>query len=146
MPLDLLKRQDEFEEEVFESFEERVQSSIQLWRPGTLWKYAWTFSEEEVQLWAIEPEVDDPQRITSLYSNAGWSKQDGFVQENARIWLLYTDSTCWEIFARKEIYLNRVRESVLGKPWVDVFGSDSTQRGRAFSMAGLSETWQAMNG
>jgi hypothetical protein len=146
LPLDLLERHGGFEEEVMEPFEERVQTSIQLWRPCALSKYASSFAEEHVELWAIEPELDDPRRMAPLYSDGGWNEQDNFVQEHARVWLLYTDSTCWEIFARNETLLNRVNESLDGMSWVDVFRSDSNRRGQAYGMAGLSEVWQALKG
>jgi hypothetical protein len=63
-----------------------------------------------------------------------------------RVRLLYTDSTCWEIYARKARLLEQTREHLRGKPWLEVYESQADRRGMAFGTAGLSEVWSAMKG
>jgi hypothetical protein len=132
---------DDFDEDQFlESFEEKGTTSIQLWRPGTLARYADQFAEEHIQLWGIEPTQDDPWQLAARYSASGWDAE--VVEKCASVWLIYTDSTCWEIFARKKSDLARAGETLKGKPWVEVYESDSEQRCRTFGIAGLSDVWQ----
>jgi hypothetical protein len=69
-----------------------------------------------------------------------------FIRRHARVWLLYTDSTCWEIYARKARLLDETREHLRGKPWVEVYESHADRRGMAFGTAGLSEVWSALKG
>ncbi|MDZ7618586.1 MAG: hypothetical protein U1E05_16400 [Patescibacteria group bacterium] len=132
----------DFGENDVELFPGSGTTSIMLWRPGTLSRYASHFSEEYIDLWAIEPTQDNPSQAAGQYCASTWSVD--VVGQRARARLIYTDSTCWEIFAHKEAILNRVRDNVAGKPWVEVYKTKSTQRGWAFGMAGLSEIWQRM--
>jgi len=132
---------DDFDEDRFlEFFEEASKTSIQLWKPGSLARYANQFGEEYIQLWGIEPTQDDPSQLASRYSATSWDA--AIVEQYARVWLIYTDSACWEIFARKKNLLDEVGKALKGKPWVEVYKSDSEQRGWAFGMAGLSHMWQ----
>jgi hypothetical protein len=137
------------DESATEPFEGEGRTDIQLWRPGSLDRYANWFGEEYIELWAIEPAVDDPQRVVTLYyAAARRNMQDGegIIRHHALVWLLYTDSTCWEIYARKARLLEETREYLRDKPWVEVYESDSDRRGAAFGTAGLSEVWAAMTG
>jgi hypothetical protein len=134
---------DDFDEDQFlESFEEKGATSIQLWRPGALARYADQFAEEHIELWGIEPTQEGPSQLAARYSASRWGVE--IVRQYARVWLIYTDSTCWEIFARPKNLLGRVGEALKGKPWVEVYPGDSEQRARAFATAGLSDVWQAL--
>lgn len=113
----------------------------QLWRPGTLGRFADQFGEEFIQLFGIEPTSDDPKEIASLYAKTPLKETETFVIKHARIWLLYTDGTCWEIYARKSRLIDLIRESLLGKPWVEVFESLAENRKVAFRNAGLEHVW-----
>jgi hypothetical protein len=134
----------DFREDDLEPFEEEITSSIQLWRPGSLTRYAGQFGEEQIELWAIEPTRDDPAQLATKYSASGWSHE--VIREHARVWLIYTDSTCWEIYARKRTLRDKVEESLQGKRWVEVYRGNDERRGELFGMAGLSHVWRALNG
>jgi hypothetical protein len=128
-------------------FEGADRAGLEVWRPGSLSRYAQYFAEEFVELWAIEPAVDDPQEVVSRCAagRGGRDCQD-IIRQHARVWLLYTDSTCWEIYARKARLLDATREHLRGKPWVEVYRSTSDGRVAAFGTAGLSEVWAALAG
>lgn len=137
---------DDFHTEPFlESFEGEGDTSVQLWRPGTLSLYADRFGEEYIELWAIEPTRDDAKTLAAAFNKAPWRDQDKFIEERARVWLLYTDSTCWEIYARKTSLIERLREALMHRRSVVVYESRSDQRGAAFGAAGLSGVWAALN-
>ena len=125
-----------------EPFENARGSCIHLWRPGTLGRFAEEFGEEFVELWAVEPTRDDPARLASEYAARDGSVD--VIRQHARIWLLYTDSTCWEIYARKPDLLNRVRAGIDGKSWAKAYPSHSERRRQSFGDAGLSDVWQAL--
>src|SRR5262245_36748248 len=80
---------EDFCEEYCEPFEEVRQTSIQLWRPGALSRFGDRFAEEFIELWAIEPTLDNATKLAEEYSKHFYS--DDFVPSHARIWLLYTD-------------------------------------------------------
>jgi hypothetical protein len=128
------------------SFEGVGRTSVMLWRPGSLSHYADTFMEEFVELWGIDPTADDAPQLAARYSVTPWRDMAGFVRDHARVWLLYTDSSCWEIYARKQRLLDETRAHLWGKPGVEVYESHAERRGAAFDAAGLSEVWAALNG
>ena len=134
------------DEAATESFEGEDRTSVMLWRPGSLGRYADTFAEEFVELWGIEPAVDDAPQLAALYRVTPWHDMAGFVRNHARVWLLYTDSSGWEIYARKQRLLDETRAHLRGKPGVEVYDGHSQQRAAAFAAAGLSEVWAALNG
>ena len=136
---------DDFDEDQFlESFEEAGTTSIQLWRPGTLARYADQFAEEYIQLWGIEPTQDNPSQLAARYSASGWDAE--VVQQYARVWLIYTDSTCWEIYSRHARLLEQTRQHLRNQSWVEVYESAADARATAFGAAGLSEVWAALVG
>jgi hypothetical protein len=122
------------------------QTSVMLWRPGSLGQYAHRFAEEFIELWGIEPTRDDPHQLAARYNTATPSEGGEILRHHARVWLLYTDSTCWEIYARKGSLLDATRAHLWGKPWVQVYESHADRRAAAFRTAGLSQVWAAMNG
>jgi hypothetical protein len=135
------------DESVLVPFEGQENTSIQLWRPGSLSRFAHHFGEEFIDLWGIEPTRDDPAQLVTLYNAPkselslarGFQNREDIIRQHARVWLLYTDSTCWEIYARKASLLKQVRTGLIGKPWVKVYDSNSDRRASAFGAAGLSE-------
>ncbi|WP_165244312.1 hypothetical protein [Paludisphaera soli] len=112
-----------------------------LWRPGSLFRYADRFVEQDICLWAIEPTREDPLRVASLYHKASWKTCDDVIREHARVWLIYTDSSCWEIYSRKPGLLDRVREGLDGKPSVEVYQARDDRRREAYRTAGLGRIW-----
>jgi hypothetical protein len=116
----------------------RVSSPVQLWCPGALSRYADHFGEELIELWGIEPTCDDPQTLAADYDRAPESERRHFIEEHGRVWLLYTDSRCWEIYARKPRLLEELKRELWNKPWVEVFESDSGHRKAAFNAAGIN--------
>jgi hypothetical protein len=134
------------DDQATESFAGEGETSVMLWRPGSLGRYADHFAEEFIDLWGIDPTSDDPQQLAARFNAAAWRDMEAIVQDSAHVWLLYTDSTCWEIFAREPRLLAEVRAHLHGKPWVEVYESDALHRGRAFGTAGLSEVWRATTG
>jgi hypothetical protein len=108
-------------------------TSIQLWKPGTLGRWANAFSEEQLQLWAIHP-ASDYRGLTEAFSRTPWSAEAEFIRAHAQSWLFYTDRTCWEIYARDEALLARVGESLSALP-VHVHPVESTSRETAFREA-----------
>lgn len=127
------------------SFDGAGSSSVMLWQPGSLGRFADSFAEEFIELWGIEPMVDDPKKLAAQYSAAAWHEQEGIIRGHARVWLLYTDSACWEVFARKAALLDETRAYLRGKPWVEVYESNSEGRALAFSSAGLASVWTALD-
>jgi hypothetical protein len=122
-------------------------SGTVLWQPGYLSRYGDKFSEETVELWAIDPACDDPSKLVSdfgrLHSAAGMDK---FIDEHAYVWLIYLDSTSWEIYAQRSDLVKRLHDSLLNEPSVAIFRSQSNRRATAFAAAGLSQFWRNMQG
>ena len=117
------------EDDATVDFEERIQSDIQLWRPGALGRWAKMFCEESINLWAVDP-THDPKQEASEFSNAGWDHRDAFIENRAIFWLLYTDSCCWEIFARDQSFLTSVSDSLKGSSAIRVVQTSSQDRRR----------------
>jgi hypothetical protein len=137
---------EDFDESTCVDFPERRQSSIMLWGPGGLSRYADAFTEEQIALWAIEPRSDYPVAVASEYSDADRSGRDAVERRYARVSLDYLDSTYWEIYAREPALLDRLAAGLAGKAWVAVTRGNYDRRGEMFGKAGLSEVWRAMRG
>jgi hypothetical protein len=128
------------------SFDGEGGTGVQLWRPGSLSRYAATeFAEEFISLWGIDPSLQDPRKLASQYSTTPWPEMDRFVRQHAQVWLLYTDSTCWEGYARRKNLLQRLRGALEHNSQVEVFDSNSARRGAAYQAAGLSDVWIALH-
>jgi hypothetical protein len=126
------------------AFTEEFRTTVQLWRPGSLYRYADQFAEEAIELWAIEPTRDDPVRLARMLSASGWNQE--IIRTHTRIWLIYTDSTSWEIYARKVALLDQVVRGLNGKRDVAAYQGRCESRGELFARAGLSEVWRALRG
>src|SRR5437868_1936609 len=94
---------DKFQEDesATASFKGEGRTSVMLWQPRSLGRYADHFAEESIELWGIEPRADDPHQISAQYKAAGGRGLEEIIRRYARVWLLYTDSACWEMYARK---------------------------------------------
>ena len=138
---------DDFQhDEVMEPFEGEGSTETQLWRPGSLSRFADRFGEEYIQLWAIEPTRDDPKALVAAFDKLPSRDQDNFIVEHSRFWLLYTDNICWEIYARKTRLLDTVQEALTRQRAAEIYRSQSDQRGAAFGAAGLSMVWSSLSG
>ena len=58
-------------------FEGEGSTGVQLWRPGSLARYADRFAEESIELWGIEPTRDDPTKVAALFSSTLWDDSEG---------------------------------------------------------------------
>jgi hypothetical protein len=118
-----------------------------LWQPGYLSQYGDSFSEECIELWAIESIFDDPKELASAYNSlSSTDSMDRFIDEHACVWLIYMYGTSWEIYARKPDLLKRLHDSLLNERGVAIFNSKSNRREAAFAAAGLSQFWRNIQG
>jgi hypothetical protein len=129
-----------------EGYEGMGETSVCLWRPGALGRCATQFSEEYVLLWAPHPAVDSAQLASEFRRAFSDPEESAFIEKHAEIWLIYTDSTCWEIFARDESLLQKVRDHLQASPTVRVYESESEDRGLAYGKANVIGVWRALNG
>lgn len=90
-------------------------------------------------MWATRPS-DDPAQLAAEFSRA--FQNNPFIEEHAEIWLIYSDSTCWEIFARNGALLDTVRDSLRGHATIRVYENDSKDRDRAWTKAGIGYPYQ----
>jgi hypothetical protein len=127
---------DDFTDDDRLSYEGWDLTSAELWLPGTLGRFADRFHEEEINLWGIESERDDPQALASLYVQQSCSRSETFIHEHARVWLRYLNRSYWEIFARKAGLLERLEADLIDKPWIEVFPTRDDQPEIAYSRAG----------
>jgi hypothetical protein len=100
-------------------------------------RWANQFCEEHIELWATNP-ADDPARLASEFGRAFGRRMEAFIDKHAETWLIYSDSTCWEIFARDGSLLRSVRDHLQGSTTVRVYESASEDRGRAYLKANIS--------
>ena len=121
------------------------ETSVCLWRPGAVGRWAEQFCEEHIELWATNP-ADDPARLASEFGRAFWGREDAYIEKHAEIWLIYTDSTCWEIFAKDASLLRKVRDQLRGSTTIGVYENASEDRGRAYRNASISSVWRALHG
>jgi hypothetical protein len=134
------------EKSVLMRFEEDEYTSTLLWKPGNFSRYGNKFREEFLEFWAIEPTGDDPQNLTEAFEKTKFRDRSKFIEKHACIWMLFTDSTSWEIFAQKPGLLERLQDSLSNQPSVKVYKTQSGHRGRAFGIAGLSHVWKNLQG
>ena len=118
-------------------------TSVQLWCSGSIGRWATHFSEEYIELWAIG-QADDPLKAAAAFNRTPRSA-DEFIQKRAAIWLIHTNSTCWEIYAREARLLQLVRDHLLGSA-ARAYPAQSEDRGAAFGGAGLRKVWRALQG
>ncbi len=133
------------EERELADYEGVGETSVMLWRPGAIGRWADKFCEEFVELWATNP-ADDSARLASEFRRTFWGREDAFIEMHAEIWLHYSDSTCWEIFAKDAILLQAVRNHLQGNDAVGVYDNNSADRARAYAKAGILEMWRGMHG
>lgn len=105
-----------------------------LWPPGLVGKWAEYFCEEDIILWAI-PLSENPQ--THTHGARTQKNPEEFLQSQAEIVLIYTDSTSWELFARKVFILDRVRKQLIGSRKIRIYETSLENREAAFRRAGL---------
>jgi hypothetical protein len=108
--------------------------------PGRFAHFGDKFSDEFISLWAMEPTRDEPAELVADYLASRHNKVT--LQQHARIWLLYTDSSCWELYARKSSLVDRVCEGLESKDWVTAYRGESDRREQTFKAAGLSRMWR----
>lgn len=93
-------------------------TSVQLWRPGAIGRWAERFSEEQIELWAVAPGEDPPQ-LAFEFSRT-FETDNEFIDRHAEFWLMYLDSAYWEIFARQPEAIKRVREGLKDNPSIRI--------------------------
>lgn len=128
------------------AFDGDAETSLQLWSPGSLSRYADRFAEEFIELWGVDPARHDPPKVAALYNAAPWSEADDVIRRHAAVWLRYIDETCWEIYTRERALLDFLALQLRGKPWVEVHPSRADAREEAFRAAGLADSWEARGG
>ena len=126
-------------------YEGMGETSVCLWRPGAVGRWADQFCEEHIELWATSP-ADDPARLASEFRRTFWGREDTFIEKHAEVLLIYSDSTCWEIFAKQASLLEPVRDHLHGNAAVRVYDNNSADRGRAYAKGGVAAVWRAMHG
>lgn len=82
--------------------------NVQLWQPGVLGRYADRFAEEFIEIFGIEAETDNPQEVAALYNRSPCNELNTIIERHGQIWLIYTDSTCWEIYTQKTSLLEQL--------------------------------------
>lgn len=126
-------------------YEGMGETSVCLWRPGAVGRWADQFCEEQIELWATSAAAE-PARLASEFRRTFSKRADAFIEKHAELWLIYCDSTCWEVFARDASVLRKVREYLQGNAVVGVYDNTSKDRSHAYSKAGIGEVWRAMHG
>jgi hypothetical protein len=109
-----------------------------LWRPGSLSRWAARFNEEYVSLWA--PAGAEPVEVVRGYESFTADRPDRFIERHAAVWLNYSDSCCWEIFALDGAMLNAVERHLAGRQDVKCYPTVSQNRRWGFSQVGW-DTW-----
>lgn len=136
---------DEFDgEREIAEYDGMACTSVMLWRPGAVGRWAERFGEESIDIWAIDPERN-PVRTASAFS-ALRRNDDDFTETHGTIRLIYTDSCCWEIFAKETRLLAAVRDHLQCSASIRVYETSSANREPAFDAAALRETWRALQG
>ncbi|MBX9654840.1 hypothetical protein K2Y11_14610 [bacterium] len=123
-------------------FEGDVDTSVSLWRRGSIGRWADQFSEEDIELWAPNP-TTNPSELATEFSRVHFNGSDAYIESHAEIWLIYTDSTCWEIFTKEVSLLQKIREHLVENHFIEVYESSTKDRRRAFKKAGLDQIWRA---
>jgi len=133
------------EEKYLADFDGLVHTSVQLWRPGAVSRWAQYFCEEFISLLAIR-DGGDPAKVASKYSRVAPANEAAFIISYAEIWLAYCDSTCWEIYCREPARLVAVRTRISDDGPIQAFEISIHRRAHAFARAGLAEVWRAIHG
>jgi hypothetical protein len=112
-------------------------TSVALWRPQSLGKYANHFAEEFVCMWAVDDRFHDPVSLVRSFLQCG--NDDKFIASHASFWLNYIDGTCWECFANSECTwtLEMLTEWASESRMFSAFATNSSNRAPAFDAAGL---------
>ena len=125
----------------FDHADGEADSSVALWRKKTISVWADKFSEEDVELWAVNPSCD-AARLMSEFQGTPWRQHSAFIEKHAEIWLIYTDRTCWEIFARRTALLQSVRNHLVGNATIRVYVNATDNRAAAYRAAGVDQVWR----
>jgi hypothetical protein len=125
---------DDFTEDEILSYEGNSPTSLQIWLPGTLSRFADRFCEEEINFWGIEPTRDDPPALAYQYGES--LHHTPVIREHAQVWLRYSNCPYWEIFARKAGLLQRLEADLIDKPWIEVYPTRDDQPEIAYRKAG----------
>ncbi|WP_165250418.1 hypothetical protein [Paludisphaera soli] len=121
-------------------------TSLQLWSPGSLSRYADRFSEESIEMWGVDPDRHDPPAVAALYTAAPWNEADEVIRRHASVWMRYTDGACWEIYAEGRDLPDFLARQLRRRPDVEAHPSRCDAREEAFRAAGLDATWEALEG
>jgi hypothetical protein len=100
-----------------------------LWRRGSLSRYWRNLAEEYIELWGFPA-----------------SSQPHISEQDAVAFLMYTDSTCWELYTSLPGVPERVFSFANGLHHVVAARARLDRRGEAFGFVGLSAFWRAMRG
>jgi len=110
------------------------QSSVILWKPGSLSRFADKFCEECIRLLGIDADRHDPVDVAATYGDHGFD--DHATPMNcSEVYLEYTDSTCWEIYASDNHLLERLNRSLRGFSGVMLYDMEWKHRERDFRAA-----------
>lgn len=100
-----------------------------LWRRGSLGRYWKHFAEESIELWGFR------------------AAHRGEVNErDAVAFLMYTDSTCWELYTDLPGVAERAYSFACDVPHVVAARARLDRRGEAFGIVGLSDVWRSFRG
>lgn len=103
---------DSVDDSIFVDFPRTRDSSIALWRPGSLKIAADYFCEESVFAFGIDPEKLDPKKATQRYHDASFVERSWILEQIASVILRYSDSRSWEVFARNGDLLRRLAKDL----------------------------------
>jgi hypothetical protein len=106
----------------------KTTTSICLWHPGAIGRWADQFWEEQIELWAAKPS-QDPARLASEFGRT--CQEHAFIEEHAEVWLICSNFTCWKIFTRYDFLLKKIRDHLQGNATIRVYKSNSKDRGPA---------------
>jgi hypothetical protein len=114
-------------------------AQVQLWRPGAIGRWASEFEEESLYLWALQ-EHTDPIEMALRWHHTSYDRPNSFVEAHASVLLQYTDSTCWEIFARDHKLLDKVRRHTQSQASIRAYQTFSQNRRFGFKQIGVPDS------
>jgi hypothetical protein len=114
------------------------EEQVQLWRRGSISRWADDFGEEYLDLWAVDG--SEPIEVAVAYGRTPHDRRDEFVEEHAAIRLCYSDSCCWEIFASTAAPLELIKQHVADSSSIRAYKTVSQNRRYGFSQIGW-ESW-----
>ncbi|MFT3787188.1 MAG: hypothetical protein QM770_13635 [Tepidisphaeraceae bacterium] len=114
------------------------EEQVQLWRPGSISRWADDFGEESLDLWAVAG--PEPIEVAVAYGRTRHDRQPEFVEKHAAFRLCYSDSCCWEIFASEPEHLDLVRRYVAENASIRAYKTVSQNRRYGFSQIGW-DSW-----